>query len=266
VAGLREAHARLFIGLNKTRVACGTYPALPSASCWGLQPPDRFAPGGDASAAHRRLQPHDQAVPATAHRPGPLSESSSGPTGGISVGVSQNGLALANDRSRRHSATAARRAHAVTDSFSSAPTCSWTPHRCQDFSAQTRYLQLGKQTGTGGFPAHTIALHPCGEFVIASPWTGAASIYNSAPGEKTGRKSRKRAGVSLPPQPIHSQKRAEEHRSQALRNEREIKKMESRKREKRIPAQFDFSFLDSRRQKSRLARNNCLAARGAPER
>jgi hypothetical protein len=62
--------------------------------------------------------------PATAHRLGPLSGSSNGATGGISVGVSQYGLALANERP---AALGVCRSLIVpvTDSLSSAPTCSW---------------------------------------------------------------------------------------------------------------------------------------------
>jgi hypothetical protein len=61
---------------------------------------------------------------ATAHRLGPFSGTSSGSTGGISVGISQYGLALANDRSAALDECRSPIVP-VTDSFSSAPTCSW---------------------------------------------------------------------------------------------------------------------------------------------
>jgi hypothetical protein len=61
---------------------------------------------------------------ATAHRLGPLSGSCRGPTGGISAGVSQYGLALANDRSATALAECRSPIAPVTDSLSSAPTCS----------------------------------------------------------------------------------------------------------------------------------------------
>jgi hypothetical protein len=62
---------------------------------------------------------------ATAHRLGPLSGSCSGPTGGISVGVSQYGLALANDRSEPALDECRSLIPPVTESLSNAPTCSW---------------------------------------------------------------------------------------------------------------------------------------------
>jgi len=73
----REAFHRV----EQNALACGTYPGAPAASCWGLQPPDRFAPGATLPLLIGVCNHTIRLCRATAHRPGPLSESSSGPTG-----------------------------------------------------------------------------------------------------------------------------------------------------------------------------------------
>src|SRR6202158_152459 len=178
---------------------------------------------------------------ATAHRPGPLSGNASGPTGGISVGVSQNGLALANDRSATAPGDCRSAIAPVTESFSSAPTCSWDALIVVRIFRANQMPAARKTNWQRRFPSayQLLCIHVVNS-VIPSPWTGAASIYNSAAAEKTGRKSRKRAGVSLPPQPTHSQKRAEEHWSHALRNEREIRKRKVEKWRKESPLNLTF--------------------------
>jgi len=61
---------------------------------------------------------------ATAHRLGPLSWGSGETTAGMSVGVSQYGLAVAKGRSAEGLGQCRSATAPVTDIFSSAPTCS----------------------------------------------------------------------------------------------------------------------------------------------
>jgi hypothetical protein len=144
---------------------------------------------------------------ATAHRLGPLSKGSGEAAGGISDGVSQYGLALANDRSAAALGECRSAIAPVTDSFSSAPTCSWDAlivlriFRANHTPAARKAIWLRR------FPSayQLLCIQAVNSF-MASPWTGTPSMYNSARAVETGRKSRKRAGVPLA-RPNHSTSR-----------------------------------------------------------
>jgi hypothetical protein len=85
----------------------------------------------------------------------------------------------------------------VTDSFNSAPTCSWDAHIVFRIFRANQIPTARKATCTRRFPSayQLLCIQAVNSF-MASPWTGTGSIYNSSPAKGTGGKSRKRAGAS----------------------------------------------------------------------
>ncbi len=140
---------------------------------------------------------------ATAHRLGPLSESFGSPAEGTSSCVSQYGLALANGRSAAALDDCRSEIAPVTDSFSSAPTCSWDALIVFRILRANQIPAARKTNSLRRFPrAYQLLCTQVVNSFMASPWTGTGSTYNSPPSEETGRKSRKGAGGFLPSQPI----------------------------------------------------------------
>jgi hypothetical protein len=113
------------------------------------------------------------------------------------VGASQYGLALAKGRSAAALDEWRSAVVPVTDNFSSAPTCSWDALSILRIIRANQRPAAKKEICTRRFPSEyqLLCIQAANSF-IASPWTGTAINYNLAPPEGTGRKSRKRAGVS----------------------------------------------------------------------
>ena len=126
--------------------------------------------------------------------------SSSGAAVGTSGGVSQYGLALAKDRSGIPLDDCRSEIAPVTDIFSSAPTCSCDARNARRILRPNQTTAAKKAPSMKRFPsAYQLLCIQADISFMVSPWTGTARIYSSAPAVVTGAKSRKRAGVALPP-------------------------------------------------------------------
>ncbi len=132
---------------------------------------------------------------ATGNWLGSLSDGIGWPAEGTSDGVSQYGLPLANDRSAAVFDELRSGTAPVSESFSSAPTCSWDALSVRRTFRANQIPTARKTNSAKRFPSsyQLLCIHAVNSF-IASPSTGTPSTYNSAPAGETGRKSSKWAG------------------------------------------------------------------------
>src|SRR5260370_4300484 len=133
-----------------------------------------------------------------------LSESTDWLAEGVSDGVSQYGLPVANERSAAVLAACRSGTVPLTVSFISVPTCSCDALSVLRILRANQMPTARKTKSVKRFPSsyQLLCIHVVKSF-IASPFrTGTASRYNPAAGEETGRKSSKWSGRYLPSRPI----------------------------------------------------------------
>ena len=85
----------------------------------------------------------------------------------------------------------------VTESFSSAPTCSWDARMVRRILRANQMPAAKKANWARRFPSAYQLLWIQVYSFMDAPWTGVALIYNSAGSVETGWKSRKRTGGSF---------------------------------------------------------------------